>query len=47
MVAFAFFVYAFTSIFVIVNPIGAMFTFMSLTADKDQKKGLNWGQGLF
>jgi len=38
MAAFAFFVYAFTSIFVIVNPIGAMFTFMSLTTDKDRKE---------
>jgi len=43
MVAFAFFVYAFTSIFVIVNPIGAMFTFMSLTADKDQKERIKLG----
>ncbi|MCC7573503.1 MAG: MarC family protein [Candidatus Methanofastidiosum sp.] len=38
MAAFAFFIYAFTSIFVIVNPIGAMFTFMSLTTDKDRKE---------
>jgi len=43
MVAFAFFVYAFTSIFVIVNPIGAMFTFMSLTADKDKKERIKLG----
>ena len=43
MVAFAFFVYAFTSIFVIVNPIGAMFTFMSLTADKDEKERIKLG----
>ncbi|MDY1591561.1 MAG: NAAT family transporter [Methanofastidiosum sp.] len=43
MVAFAFFVYAFTSIFVIVNPIGAMFTFMSLTADKSHEERIKLG----
>ena len=37
MVALAFFMYALTSIFVIVNPVGAMFTFMSLTSEMDHK----------
>ena len=43
MVALAFFMYALTSIFVIVNPIGAMFTFMSLTSDKDHKERIRLG----
>ena len=43
MDAFAFFAYALTSIFVIVNPVGAMFTFMSLTADKDKKERIRLG----
>lgn len=43
MVALTFFVYALTSIFVIVNPVGAMFTFMSLTADKDNKERIRLG----
>jgi multiple antibiotic resistance protein len=32
MEALAFFIYAFTSIFIIVNPIGGLITFISLTA---------------
>ncbi len=43
MDAFAFFVYALTSIFVIVNPVGAMFTFMSLTSDRDYKERVKIG----
>jgi len=43
MVAFAFFVYALTSIFVIVNPVGAMFTFMSLTSDREYKDRVKLG----
>jgi len=43
MDAFAFFVYALTSIFVIVNPVGAMFTFMSLTSDREQKERIKIG----
>ncbi|HNZ87970.1 MAG TPA: NAAT family transporter [Methanofastidiosum sp.] len=43
MDAFAFFVFALTSIFVIVNPVGAMFTFMSLTSDRDYKERVKIG----
>ena len=43
MDAFAFFIYALTSIFVIVNPVGAMFTFMSLTSDRDYKERVKIG----
>ena len=46
MEAFAFFVYAFTSIFIIVNPIGAMFTFMSLTTDRDHKERIKLGANI-
>ena len=44
MAALAFFIYALTSIFVIVNPVGAMFTFMSLTADKDTDERIRLGR---
>ncbi len=43
MDAFAFFVFALTSIFVIVNPVGAMVTFMSLTSDRDYKERVKIG----
>jgi len=43
MATFAFFVYALTSIFVIVNPVGAMFTFMSLTSDREYKERIRLG----
>ncbi len=43
MAFFAFFVYAFTSIFVIVNPVGSMFTFLSLTTDKTKKERIRLG----
>lgn len=43
MTFFAFFIYAFTSIFVIVNPVGSMFTFMSLTSDKTDSERIRLG----
>ena len=38
MEALAFFIYAFTSIFIIVNPIGGIITFISLTAGMSTKE---------